>query len=341
MTLWDRLFNKQEQPLLKPLQMNENGGEDIRATLALQNATQPRILGEKLFGRELSKDIDIQSLNPDTGEMEMQTNKITNFRPGFFNDLNSGMNENYYNNFDVNNLNSNIGEQGNRKGFAYRLGEGLGTFTKALTGPLGDALIGGLEGRDKAMERQNLRTSDALYRKALESQGVDTSELGGFVTDDLFKNYSLANYRNNNLDVKMQLGQLKDNTSRAKMLSTMLNNGMITPQEALARMKEYGISIEELQESNQTKLLPFKQNYYENAINNPLGWANYGLKADEEARKKEIQNIVVNYLEDLNPNKQKPTTQGGMVRVKAPNGKIKYIPANQVDAAIKAGGKRI
>ena len=68
------------------------------------------------------------------------------------------------------------------------------------------------------------------------------------------------------MQLKRELSEAKDNVSRARMISTMLNNGSITPQEAQLRMAEYGITVEDVQKSNQTRntdmneqLLPYKQ----------------------------------------------------------------------------------
>lgn len=346
--LFDRLLDRYRQenaPVVEPLQMADDGSIDNVQALALQQKTQPLTIGQRFFGRELTK--DVQHIDPQTGEATMET--IKNYKPGLLEDIAAGYKENRNTPFALNNL------QEGQKGFATRIGEGLGSFARFADSPAGRALLmGGIVGATGgnglqalaygtttgAGNRQN-RTADTLYRNQLESEGIDTSNIKGYINSDTFKNYSLANYRNNSLAVRQQLGVLKDNTSRAKFIGNLLNNGMITPKEAMQRMAEYGIQIEEMDASNQTKLLPFKQEYYQNAINNPLGWANYGLKADKEAREQEIQDVVVKYLDNLNPNKQKPTAQGGMVRVKAPNGKIGSIPASNLEKALKQGYTKI
>lgn len=190
---------------------------------------------------------------------------------GLLNDLASGYRENYNNRFSFKNFGDNDIDFDRKKGFGYRLGEGLGTLGRFVDSPLGRfTLAAGLnsalgynnslqEGLTAAVGRQQAKARNDLYRQSLEQQGLDTSNIGGNIDDKMYQNYALANYRNRSLDARMQLGMLKDNTSRAKMINSMLTNGMITPAEAMERMAEYGIKIDNLDESNQTKLLPYRQ----------------------------------------------------------------------------------
>jgi hypothetical protein len=171
---------------------------------------------------------------------------------------------------------------------------------------------------------------DQLYRNALEQQGVDTSNIRGFVGDDTFKNYSLSNYRNRNLDVKMHLGTLNDNTKRAQLINTMLNYGELDPVQAMELMNEYGLNVGQLDTSNQTKLLPYRQYAYKNGWN--LGWANYGLKQEAANIKNEVLKELVG---DTNG------TAKQTVKVKAPNGKTGTIPIEQLEGALAAGYTRI
>lgn len=259
---------------------------------------------------------------------------------GLLRDLAQGYKENRNNAFSLDNW------DGEKKNAVQKIGEMLGTTARFIDSPLGRGvlaygasnMIGDTNPLEQALtatvKNKNLRTADQLYRQELQNQGVDTSNLKGYVNGDIFKNYSLANYRNNNLDVKMQLGQLKDNTSRAKMISTMLNNGMITPEEALARMNEYGIQIGELDESNQTKLLPYKQFALKTAPQVALGnlgvnQGNLNLKQQKYADEKEFNDRVSKVLENMGiagksmPNSktsstktttQKPTTNTNTIK---------------------------
>lgn len=245
-------------------------------------------LKERLMGQQMPStdevDIDTEALkgidtsNPyflENYGAEAPTVNITASstprKGGILPDLASGYRENYATGFAAPNWGQNQLDDGRNKGFAYRLGEGLGTVGRFIDSPLGRGLIAaGLnkalgydnslqEGLTAAVGRQNAQARNDLYRKSLEQQGLDTTNIRGNIDDKMYQNYSLANYRNRNLDTKMQLGMLKDNTSRARLINTMLTNGTITPAEAMERMAEYGINIDNLDESNQTKLLPYKQ----------------------------------------------------------------------------------
>jgi hypothetical protein len=256
---------------------------------------------------------------------------------GFLRDLTEGYKENRTTPFSVNNL-------GEKRNNVYRFGEGLGSFVRFAESPLGRGLItagmvgatGGnasdalAYGINTAMLNQQNRAKDRLYRNALEQQGVDTSNIKGYVTDDPFKNYTLANYRNRNLDVKMHLGTLNDNTKRAQLVNTMLNTGELDPVQAMELMNEYGLSVGQLDTSNQTKLLPYRQYAYKNGWN--LGWANYGLKQEAANIKNEVLKELVG---DTNG------TAKQTVKVKAPNGKTGTIPIEQLEGALAAGYTRI
>jgi hypothetical protein len=265
--------------------------------------------------------MDAQTTNPETGETKMET--VVNNKPGFLTGMASGLEENYNTPFNVKNL------YPVKKGVGQRIGEGLGSWTRILATTGGDAYTAGTQGLEAAMKRQNIRTSNQLYRNALEAQGIDTSNINGVISDDAFKNYSLANYRNRNLDIKLQLETLKDTTKRAQLVNLMLTNGSLDPLQAMELMNNYGIDVNALDESNQTKLVPFKQYALKNGWN--LGWANFGLKATEAAAKAAVIKELVGG----------DTNQTQTVRVKAPNGKTGTIPIEQLEGALAAGYTRI
>lgn len=268
----NKFKDRNSNNLIEALQLNQNGEVDPEKTLELKQHTTPRTLSEHLLGRNMS--FDTQKINPATGETQLET--ISNFQPGFLNNLNAGANENFKNNFEVDNL------KPNNKGFGYKIGEALGTFGRGLSGWAGDAYIAGTQGLDAAMNRQNIRTADNLYRKSLENQGIDTAGITGFIGDRAYQNYMLSNYRNRSLDVRQQLGLLGNNTQRARMISTMLSNGTMSPEQAAQQMAVYGIDTGELGLSNQTvnrmineELLPYKKYALQTAPEVALG--NLGL----------------------------------------------------------------
>ena len=184
---------------------------------------------------------------------------------GFLNDVYNGYQENYQNSFNPNNL------APQHKSWATRLGEGLGSVGRFIDSPLGRGLIAyGLnnalgyddsviEGLNAFIGRQNAQTADNIYRQNLANNGIDLSGIRGNVTSDVYKNVSNDIYRQNSLQAKRDIAEAKDNVSRARMIMTALNNGTITPQEAQIQMANYGITLNDVQESNNTRLLPYKQ----------------------------------------------------------------------------------
>lgn len=144
---------------------------------------------------------------------------------GFLSDLVKGYQENYSTPFSINNL-----QQNQNKGVASRIGEGLGTLARGLNSPFGKAVLaygatralGGdntlaaMQGLTAGVTNQALRTQDALYRKGLEEQGIDTSKIRGWITDDVYKNYSNSYYKMRDLarreaatDAQIELTNLK------------------------------------------------------------------------------------------------------------------------------------
>lgn len=241
---------------------------------------------------------------------------------GLLRDFASGFNENLNNRFNVNNL-----ETDKNKGFANKFGEALGTGTRILDSPIGRfALTAGVVGATggsglqalgygatAGVGNQKLRTQDKMYRNALKQQGVDTSDISGYIDGDMYKNYTMGVYRNRSLDIREQLGLLGDNTKRAGLIRNLLNSGNITPEEAQIRMAEYGITAEDLAVSNQTRnadvnqyLAPAKKYAYETAPQVAIGnFALNQMKADpnyqaivEEA--KEIGKINAGNKEEYN-----------------------------------------
>lgn len=181
---------------------------------------------------------------------------------GFLSDLVKGYQENYNTPFSVENL-----QQDQNKGVASRVGEGLGTVARGIMSPAGRTvmtagLISALGGAPDAaltyglsagVTNQALRTQDAIYRKGLEEQGVDTSKIRGWITDDVYKNYTLANYRNASLRVRQNIANAQDNTKRANLIMSALKDGTMTPEVAEEEIRKYGITAQELQISNATR----------------------------------------------------------------------------------------
>ena len=232
----------QDYPMLPLVQANEQGGlqQDplamAQAQLAQKQASTPRTLGDRLFGREMTQ--DYQTVNPDTNETEMTT--ISNYRPGFFNDLASGYRENATQGFDVNNLALQ------RKGIATRIGEGLGTLARFYDKPIGRmAVATGLsmltdeanplgEGVKAYVGRQTNMTRDKAYRQGLINMGVDESQVNaipGIMTDGVFSNIARAKqlqdyalYRQDMIDTQRENAKTLNNYRMAQLAEDVKQN---------------------------------------------------------------------------------------------------------------------
>lgn len=232
----------QDYPIIPLIQVNEQGGLETdplkmaQAELGLKQASTPLTLGDRFFGREMTQ--DYQTVNPDTNEAEMTT--ISNYRPGFFNDLASGYRENATQGFDVNNL------APQRKGLATRIGEGLGTLARFYDKPIGRmAVATGLsmltdeanplgEGVKAYVGRQTNMTKDKAYRQGLINMGVDEAQVNaipGIVSDDVFSNIARAKqlqdyalYRQDMIDTQRENARTLNNYRMAQLAEDVKQN---------------------------------------------------------------------------------------------------------------------
>jgi hypothetical protein len=294
--LKEQMPNIDEKPQIEVFQYDDNGNVDYTKTLNARQNSTPRSLKEHLFGRTMS--IDEQTINPETKEAELVTH--TNFKPGFMNNLDQGLNENFYNNFSINNLMPN-----KNKGLATRFGEGLGSVAKILATVGGDAYTAGTQGLDAALKRQNYRTENQLYRNALERQGIDTSNINGLINGDMFKNYTLANYRNRNLD---QTSYIK----MTKQLEQLHKTGQISNDAYMAALSDLNtqyvnsntFNINNVKDSNETILTPVKASAIaSNAVANTKRANAYSDWMTNKTHNNEAENAdLAEFLEILNAN---------------------------------------
>lgn len=239
--LWEMITGlKNKNVQLQPLQFADNGDLDVGRTLELA-MQQPRTPMQHLFGREVGVDVD--TTNPE--DKEATTERVAKFQPGFFNDLRSGANENFVTGFAANNLTDNMAN-GRKKGFAYRLGEGLGSLARLGESPLGRGLLmagivgatggSGLQalayGAGTGVGNQQNRMKDKMYRNELNKMGFDTSNIVGYVGDDTFNKI-------------FQSKQLQDNAEyRNALLTSQLRN-----QELTNRMAQDKLTLERQQKA--------------------------------------------------------------------------------------------
>lgn len=279
---------------------------------------------ENALGKQITTPVETSIGNDENGNPILKTGTSNDLRQGgFLPDIFNGARENYNNKFDFSNLDNNTTPDGRNKGFAYRFGEGLGSVGRFLESPAGRALIVGgivgatggsgldalVYGASAGAGNQQNKFADKIYRQSLESQGFDTSTLPkGYLNKDTYNTYALNNYRNNSLRVKQEIASANDNTKRANLIMTALKNGEITPEEAKMHMDNYGITFEQLQQSNDTKLLPYKQYALETAPQVALGNLSLGqARFQEQVAQDEFNNALK--LEELQAKRNKLANQ--------------------------------
>jgi hypothetical protein len=268
---------KEQQPVIELLQYDNNGNIDYNKILEAKQNTLPMKLSEHLLGRELT--MDEQKINPKTNETELVTYR--NFKPGFLNNFDAGLNENYYNDFAVNNLAPNA-----NKTFATRLGEGLGSIAKILGTVGGDAYVAGTEGLDAAMKRQSYRTGDQLYRNALEAQNIDTSNIKGFVAPETFNRL-------------IQAKQLQDNAKFRELYYKNQEQNQKDMMDFRQRQLEYQQRQDAVENALKSRGLDIQENKIKNGIDK-LSSKDLSTYKDNLATLEDI-NAGLNLI-DKNPN---------------------------------------
>ena len=325
----------QDYPIIPLVQANEQGGlqQDplamAQAQLAQKQASTPLTVKDRLFGREMTQ--DYQTVNPDTNATEMTT--LTNYRPGFLNDLASGYRENATQGFNVNNL------APQRKGLATRIGEGLGTLARFYDKPIGRmAVATGLsmltdeanplgEGVKAYVGRQNNMTQDKVYRNQLKQLGMTDEELNaikGNVTKDIFEGVTSGMRLGNQRMTYGQLAMLDDEIAREVAANPALANQFVPVNFArdiygkkrdTAEGKMAQIAAEVAKTKKETDLLGKPK---------PKTTIEYVTKSEGGGSDRPTQ-----------------TDDTGVVRVQAPNGQKGTIPRARLREAIKAGYKVI
>ena len=346
--------NEEELPYLTPIQLDENGNIDpvksANLELRLKQESTPLTTKDRLFGRDMEQ--DYQTINPETGQAQMAT--LTNHKPGFFEDFGRGFQENATQGFNVNNL---APVQG--KGLATRLGEGLGTLTRFYDKPIGRmAVATGLsmltgetnplgEGVRAYVGRQNNMTRDNVYRNQLKQMGMSEDEVNaipGIITDDIFKNYTLANYRNNMTNYRNLKLDKDTYLKQQQNIYKMLDLGVIDSKEATRQMmllnEEYDKQNPiKMQEGNKTvqgnkKIDIMKER---NDIIRQLGGERNDITLElGRERNKISQQNADTYAKKVANNRPK---KNNYVKMQAPNGKIYNVPRSRMREYINAGGK--
>lgn len=226
---------------------------------------------------------------------------------GFLTDLMGGFNENYNTAFNKENTLNN-----SNKGVATRIGEGLGTVARNLNKPLGRAAIAyGLTralggGNDisavnaltAGITNQNLRTQDQIYRQGLEEQGYDTSNLNGWVTDDLYQNYSNSYYKLRDLQRREESAQVYNELTKLRAQKQAIENSAL-PELQKAKLIQENAKAQYAAEMQLARI----QAYQNTAA---LGWGRLGLqqagldiRRQEAADKREERQAKIDAIRQL------------------------------------------
>lgn len=228
---------------------------------------------------------------------------------GILPDLAKGYNENYATGFAAPNWGQNQTDDGRNKGFAYRLGEGLGSVGRFIDSPLGRGLMAaGLnsmlgydnslqEGLTAAVGRQNAQTADRLYRNQLKRDygytDEDLQDIRGNIDTRTFNDLTKSQNSAMNLEIRKQTAQSMNKLRELQAEKQKIINSTL-PEMQKAKLIQELTKAEHAEEMQLAKI-----NYYNNAVANPLGWANYGLKADENERKNKELEAKIAALEKL------------------------------------------
>jgi len=228
---------------------------------------------------------------------------------GLLSDIAGGAKENAQTPFDMSNIENNQTSDGRNKGLAYRLGEGLGTAGKFMASPAGRAVGTGLlvaatggnptqaitYGLQAGVGNYQNVQEDKMNRNLLQSQVINTENIRGYLNNDMAKSYT-DNYKNLNdsrykfasLELRDKLATMQDNTTKAKSIMDAFKSNMIDETQAVNLANMYGLSVNDLQESNQTKntkineyLAPAKKRAYELAPQIAMG--NLGVAQNNSA----------------------------------------------------------
>lgn len=255
------------QPEIKGLQIDENGKmyetdiePEVRSSFVKNLVNN---IGNKILGTPVGAASNIEQIG--ANEFNASLSK-TPRQGGFLNDIANGYRENYYQPFNINNL-------GQNKGWGTRLGEGFGTLGRFVDSSLGRGILAaGLSaatGYGEPLEelaiatvgRQRAKTADRLYRDQLKAQGINTDDIKGNITPEIYRNILYGQ-------------QLQDNAAYRNM---MLNN----QQRQIEATERYRQDMLKRQEEKDAQ-----DNYYKSA--------NLGLQREKLSMQKEQQQNKTN-----------------------------------------------
>ena len=258
-----------------------------------------------LFGKQ-SQPTDYADTNGDVLNVGISSNPRVG---GLVPDIVAGFRENANTRFNPENLSQNILDDGRNKGFAYRLGEGLGTIGRVLESPLGRGLItagivgatggSGLEalayGGQTGVLNQNLRNADNLYRQQLkDNYGFTDEKLNqrkGYIDANTFNNLTKSQNSALNLALRQQTTETMNRLRELQIEKQRIINSTL-PEEQKLRLMKLNAEATHAEEMQLARI-----NYYNNSAS--LGWANFGLRANEDQRKAEMDAMKKELMREL------------------------------------------
>ena len=317
------------KPALVPLQMDATGGLDAEATKKVQDfvnspearqqvlderlaqaAAQKATPWQKVWGRNLTA--DIQTVDPQTNAVTMETKSL--HQPGYFekagqglkrglNDILGGYGENRTQSFSTDNWNNNYLDNGNKKGLAYKLGEGLGSFAKLAESPVGRALlVGGIVGAgggsglqalaygaQTGMLNQANRMKDQMYRNSL-FESAKSSIMSSNLSDEE-KERQIAEVANR---INSYRGYVGDDTYKQILAGMQLKDNAEYKNALLAS------NLRNQQEMMEYRKQEAARKARQDAIDTDIAYKNIGLKEKElEQKGNNVKPLADTQVKDL------------------------------------------
>ena len=332
MSLWDLLKPKGrtidyvnnmpplQAPKMEAIQVQDDGQGGLTMTNTPTGENKPvnflnrlenkrqglgNTLSGLLFGKQ-AQPTDYADTNGDVLNVGISSNPRVG---GLVPDVVAGFRENANTRFNPENLSQNILDDGRNKGFAYRLGEGLGTVGRLFDSPLGRGLLtagivgatggSGLEalvyGGKAGVLNQNVRGANQLYRQQLKDNYGYTDEqlnnISGYIDKDTFNNLTKSQNSAMNLVLKQQTTQSMNKLRELQAEKLRIQNSTL-PEEQKLRLMKLNAEATHAEEMQLARI-----NYYNNSAS--LGWANFGLRANEDQRKAEMDAMKKELMREL------------------------------------------
>jgi hypothetical protein len=275
------------QPIQQEIPLVQVQADESLAPVEVAQQPQKRglTLSERLFGVSATP---TDSIDTNTMNATISQNPRVG---GLFNDIMSGAKENYATGFAAPNLYENETPDGRKKGFAYRLGEGLGTAGRFLESPLGRGLLtagivgatggNGLQalayGGQTGLMNQNLRNADNLYRQQLkDNYGFTDEQLAqrkGYIDPNTFNNLTKSQNSAMSIAIRQQTAQSMNRLRELQIEKQRIINSTL-PEIQKAKLIQENAKAQYAEEMQLARI----QAYQNTAA---LGWGNLGLRMDK------------------------------------------------------------